>query len=423
VTGRAGPSQGSPKGEMAFFAPVRIRDDGERPALDSFNWKRLRLFLEPFANVTLLAVRAGPESVAFVGRDAWPSLPDWVGVRLEHGDFHPRGAPRTLRRALLSVPVCLAVMIRARQVVRASDAVGVAWSIDPVPVAGLLLALCYRRPLMTVTVGSPAAGFGIKAERRRGTVAGAVLGVVARVAKRAEAVLDARSSLLFAPGEERAAGTRHGVAFSTASFSESDIADREDSIDDGEVRWIHVGGVSYEKGVDTFLSALAEMRREADHGAVLLGARSPLFDLSGQLERLRLTEVVRVAGRVPWEEALDEMGGASVLVFLSRHEGMPKAPMEAMAKGLPVIATPTGAEQYVVDGLNGLLVPVADPGACVRAVRRVTSDPELRRRLIRGGYDTARRHSYEAHLAQVRAHLCRRFPTLTCDPPRPWPCA
>ncbi|HXY46123.1 MAG TPA: glycosyltransferase [Acidimicrobiales bacterium] len=405
---------------MAFFAPVRVRDDERPPALDSFNWKRLRIFLEPFRRATLVAVRAGPQSIAFVGSDPWPSLPAWIGVKLAHDDFHPRGAPRTLWRALASVPVCAAVMIRTRGVVRDSDAVGVAWSIDPVPVAGLLLALCYRRPLMTVTVGSPAAGFRIKAARRKGTFAGAVLALVAWAAGRAEGFLDARSSLLFAPGEGRAAGTRHGVAFSTASFSQADIADREDSLNGTEVRWIHVGGVSYEKGVDTFLAALAEMRQEADHRAVLLGALNPLFDVSAQLDRLQLSEVVRVAGRVPWERALEEMARASILVFLSRHEGMPKAPMEAMAKGLPVIVTPTGAEQYVVDGVNGLLVPVADPVACVRAVQRLMSDPDLRRSLIQGGYDTARRHCYEAHLAEVRGHLCRTFPTLTDDPPRAW---
>jgi glycosyltransferase involved in cell wall biosynthesis len=398
---------------LVFFAPIRVRDDAERPRLDVLNWMQLRMFLEPFDNVTLSAVRAGPTSVGFVGADAWPALPEGLTVRLEHDDFHPRGTPRTARRAITSIFVCLAVMSRARRVAHAAGAVGVAWSLDPVPVAGLVLALVYRRPLMTVTVGSPAAGYRVKAEQHGRSVAGAMFGLVAWLTGRAERYLDRRSTVLFSPGEGRASASRNGVAFSTASHSESDISNRVDSVGDGSVMWVHVGGISYEKGVDTFLEALAQMRLESDHRALLLGAVNPLFDVAGQLERLGLTDAVEMAGRVPWDQVLEELQDGTVLVFLSRHEGMPRAPMEAMAKGLPVIVTATGAEQYVVDGVNGLVVPVADPTACVLAVRRLLSDPDLRRALIAGGYDTARRHSYEANVEQVHAVLRRRFPPLT----------
>jgi glycosyltransferase involved in cell wall biosynthesis len=273
---------------------------------------------------------------------------------------------------------------------------------------------------MTVTVGSPAAGYRLKADRDGRSIPGVVFRMVAWVTERIEAYLDARSTVLFAPGEQRAASTRHGIAFSTASYSESDISYREDSVAGGAVTWIHVGNISYEKGVDTFLEALAEVRQEADHRALLLGALNPRFDLDGYVSRLGLTASVRVAGRLPWTEALQEMRRASMLVFLSRQEGMPKAPMEAMSQGLPVIATPTGAEQFVLDGVNGIVVPVGDPGACARAVLRLVSNPSLRRSLIEGGYATARSHSYEASLLQVRTELCRRLPTLTSETPALW---
>ncbi len=73
---------------------------------------------------------------------------------------------------------------------------------------------------------------------------------------------------------------------------------------------------------------------------------------------------------------------SDVFVLSSRSEGMPISVLEAMAAGLPVVASAVGGvREQVVQGETGYLVPPDDPQALAGALRRLLADPELRRRL------------------------------------------
>jgi len=72
-----------------------------------------------------------------------------------------------------------------------------------------------------------------------------------------------------------------------------------------------------------------------------------------------------------------------VFVLSSLREGLPLAVLEAMAAGVPVIATDVGGvKEVVTDGEDGLLVPVGDSQALAEAIARVLGDQDLRERLI-----------------------------------------
>ena len=95
-------------------------------------------------------------------------------------------------------------------------------------------------------------------------------------------------------------------------------------------------------------------------------------------ERARLEGRPRVvvtglrADPAPYLAAMDVFAMASV------SEGMPGALVEAMAAGLPVVATRVGGiPEVVTDGVDGLLVAPSDPGALARAVEEALSRPEL----------------------------------------------
>ncbi|RMD97728.1 MAG: glycosyltransferase, partial [Deltaproteobacteria bacterium] len=79
-------------------------------------------------------------------------------------------------------------------------------------------------------------------------------------------------------------------------------------------------------------------------------------------------------------------------ILPSLYEGMPTVILEAMANGLPIIATDIGAVRTMVDEENGLVIPPGSPQAIVDAVRHlfVTCSPQERRRMGEVSYQRVR---------------------------------
>jgi glycosyltransferase involved in cell wall biosynthesis len=126
-----------------------------------------------------------------------------------------------------------------------------------------------------------------------------------------------------------------------------------------------------------------------------------------------------VAHRVEFRErARDELRqeylDADVLLFPPTwEEPFGLAPVEAMACGVPVVATGTGGSaEFLVDGHNAVLVPKRDEHALAAAVRRIADDDALQRRLADGGFATARELTVDALadcLEQWYIAAARRF--------------
>ena len=85
-----------------------------------------------------------------------------------------------------------------------------------------------------------------------------------------------------------------------------------------------------------------------------------------------------------------------IFVFPSLMEGMPLVLLEAMATGMPVVTTETcGMMDVVQDGLQGLLVPVANATALAEAILRLVECPDLRRRLGQAAQESIRRYTWD----------------------------
>jgi glycosyltransferase involved in cell wall biosynthesis len=176
---------------------------------------------------------------------------------------------------------------------------------------------------------------------------------------------------------------------------------------DWQWRLLYVGRPHPDKGVEDAVRSLERMPENAT--LTFAGNWYPRDEaaLAQSVDRLGLAERVRILPRLPREEIAQLYRSSDVLLFPVRwEEPWGLVPLEAMACGCPVIATARGGSaEYMQDGENCLVVPVADPSSLAGAVARLASDGKLRERLRRGGSLTASRHGEEAFNRAVEAHL------------------
>jgi glycosyltransferase involved in cell wall biosynthesis len=149
------------------------------------------------------------------------------------------------------------------------------------------------------------------------------------------------------------------------------------------------------KGPDVLLDALERFRAQEPGLFVLLTAPARGYVKSG-LERLG----------IPYHHATapDRAGLARLYQVLdaylvpSRDEGGPKAVLESMASGVPVVSTRVGqAADLIVHGENGYLADVEDAERLADLLRHISTAPQVgRAALVESGRETAERNSYEA---------------------------
>lgn len=150
-----------------------------------------------------------------------------------------------------------------------------------------------------------------------------------------------------------------------------------------------VGRVSHEKGLDVAVEALA--RPEAREARLCVVGDGPRLDAERRRAASRGLED-RVRWHGPVERAARIMPAFDAFLLTSRTEGTPIVLFEAMAAGVPIVATAVGGVPDVLrDEREGLIVEPADPEAVAIALARLRDDPDLARRLS----DAARRRLVE----------------------------
>jgi sugar transferase (PEP-CTERM/EpsH1 system associated) len=155
---------------------------------------------------------------------------------------------------------------------------------------------------------------------------------------------------------------------------------------------VMVGRLSPEKDVATLVRAVALVVREQPAFELhVAGDGSCLPALKQLAGELALDRHVRFLGEVRDVPALLE--AASVFVLPSLTEGISLTLLEAMARGLPVVATRVGGNpEVIVDGETGLLVPVQAPADLAAAMLRLCRDPEASRQMGLAGRRRVEQH-------------------------------
>ncbi len=138
-------------------------------------------------------------------------------------------------------------------------------------------------------------------------------------------------------------------------------------------------------GIDTLIRAFAELKKTYPRARLEIAGSGPLL---GYLQRiasaLGVEGAVIFLGALPYEDIPPFVRRASVFVRASRSEGLGTSFLEAMAAGVPIIATPVGGiSDFLRDGETGLFTRVDDPDDLAAKISLLLSDAILRERLIR----------------------------------------
>ncbi|MFI5537009.1 glycosyltransferase [Nocardia sp. NPDC051900] len=181
-----------------------------------------------------------------------------------------------------------------------------------------------------------------------------------------------------------------------------------------EYRMISVGRLVPRKGFDTAITALTGLRNAE---LVLVGGPddAELADdpegrrLLALADELGVRERLRMLGRVPRTRIAPLLRSADVAVCTPWYEPFGMTPLEAMACGVPVVATAVGGLiDTVVDGVTGRLVPPREPAELADAVGELLTTPGVRERYGRAGRERVEsRYSWD-RIAAETLHAYRR---------------
>ncbi len=185
---------------------------------------------------------------------------------------------------------------------------------------------------------------------------------------------------------------------------------------DGPLRIVAIGTLHEVKGQIHLIEAC---HRLAERGIAFtcrfIGEGPDRDALQARIDQYGLGDRVTLVGRMTSDAVAAELAAADVLAAPSvptkggKREGIPVVLMEAMASGLPVVASRlSGIPELVTDGVSGLLVSPGDADAFAKALATLATDPALRARLGAAGRETVMREFDVDRNAATLADRIRR---------------
>jgi starch synthase len=154
------------------------------------------------------------------------------------------------------------------------------------------------------------------------------------------------------------------------------VASRERPADD-VFRILYVGQLHYRKGLRYAVEAF-RMLRYPRKEFVIVGPSTPITGL----EKVSIPEGIRFTGTLKGDELEQAYRSASIFVLPTLEDGSALVQGEAMAAGLPIVTTThSGSEDFISDGIEGIVVPPADSGALAEAFEKLAACSSLRKEM------------------------------------------
>jgi glycosyltransferase involved in cell wall biosynthesis len=191
--------------------------------------------------------------------------------------------------------------------------------------------------------------------------------------------------------------------FAAVSQKQKEALRQQLHLDDQTRVLLCIGRLSREKGHTDLIRAFPKIRELAGNSPlrlVLVGEGPELSRIELLCRRLHLTDVVTLAGQQ--DDVNPYYSIADVFLLPSHSEGCPNVLLEAMAAGVPVVATAVGGvPEVATNGRDAILVKQHDLAALASATAGVLRDRQLRNRLIFAAREIVSRKSPEAYFKSV----------------------
>ncbi|HET9642112.1 MAG TPA: glycosyltransferase [Burkholderiaceae bacterium] len=170
-----------------------------------------------------------------------------------------------------------------------------------------------------------------------------------------------------------------------------------------------IGRLSPEKGPETFLRSMMMLHQSLPEAHAVIAGDGPMRVQVGQfIERYRMEDYAHLAG--VYEDIPGLLGELDLVVSASHSEGLPLALMEAMAAGVPVVATRVGGiPDLVQHEMSGLLCRDNDIEGIAAAARRLLLEPETARRFGDAARERALKHFPLSASVQSTGELLARL--------------
>ncbi|MBX9602058.1 MAG: glycosyltransferase [Bryobacteraceae bacterium] len=186
----------------------------------------------------------------------------------------------------------------------------------------------------------------------------------------------------------------------SSSVTAAEIAalGRPKELQSGERRLAIVCRQDLEKGTGVVLEALAKLKTTCPIVSLdVVGEGPALETFRARAEALGIAESVRFHGRLNHEGVLEVLQRADLFCYPTRaSEGFPKVVLEALACGLPVIATPVSVLPSLLRSGGGTILKAAEPAELSAVILRILNDPEAYAMMSRQAVAIARGFSLEA---------------------------
>lgn len=149
----------------------------------------------------------------------------------------------------------------------------------------------------------------------------------------------------------------------------------------GDVFLVTSGRLTHKNGVDDVISALPSLPKNVSF--IVIGRGEQGARLQKQANDLGVADRVKFLGFLPYEEIPKYLSVCDIFIRASRSEGFGNSFIEAMAAGLPVIATPVGGiPDFIDDKETGIFCSPDHPQSIVRSVNTIIEDSALRLKII-----------------------------------------